>query len=44
VIGFVDDRAQRARLEASGMHMSPDAAHVGEVTASLVEVPWLPFD
>lgn len=48
VFGFIDaadpDFAQAARLGASGVHMSADAAHIGELIASLVESPWLPFD
>ena len=45
VIGFIDQApAQQARLRASGVHMSPDAASIGTLTASLVEYPWLPFD
>jgi len=48
VFGFIDAAdpgfAQAARLSASGVHMSPDAAHIGELIASLVESPWLPFD
>jgi len=48
VFGFIDaadaDPAQAARLSASGVHMSADAAGLGELIASLVECPWLPFD
>ena len=48
VFGFIDaadpDHAQAARLSASGVHMSADAAAIGELIASLVESPWLPFD
>ncbi|AMO23201.1 hypothetical protein GCM10027034_43290 [Ramlibacter solisilvae] len=48
VVGFIDpaDPAlpQQARLRASGVRMSRDAAGIGELTASLVELPWLPFD
>jgi len=48
VIGFIDDadpsRAQTERLRACGVHMSRDAAGIAALTASLVELPWLPFD
>lgn len=48
VIGFIEEadaaRGQQERLRACGVHISADAAHIGELTASLVEVPWLPFD
>lgn len=48
VIGFIDeadpDRAQQERLRACGVHVSRDAASIGELTASLVDPPWLPFD
>ena len=45
VIGFIDEApAQQDRLRASGVHISPDAAAIGTLTASLVEYPWLPFD
>jgi succinyl-CoA synthetase alpha subunit len=48
VIGFIDDTdpalAQRERLRACGVHISADAASIGELTASLVELPCLPFD
>jgi succinyl-CoA synthetase alpha subunit len=48
VIGFIDPadpaHAQRERLAACGVHISRDAARIGELTASLVESPWLPFD
>ena len=48
VFGYIDaadpDSAQAARLSASGVHMSPSAAALGELIASLVESPWLPFD
>lgn len=48
VIGYIDSAdpssAQQAQLRASGVHMSPDAAGIGALTASLVETPWLPFD
>ena len=38
------DRAQAARLRACGAHVSRDASSIGDLTASLVECPWLPFD
>jgi succinyl-CoA synthetase alpha subunit len=48
VIGFIDEAnpapAQEARLRACGVHMTRDAAAIGALTASLVELPWLPFD
>lgn len=48
VIGFIDPadpaHAQQERLRACGVHMSRDAARIGELTASLVDSPWLPFD
>lgn len=48
VIAFIDEAepagAQQARLLASGVHMSRDAAGIGALTASLVASPWLPFD
>lgn len=48
VIGFIDETdaayAQQGRLRACGVHMSRDAATIGELTASLVDSPWLPFD
>ena len=49
VVGFIDEadtsaHAQRELLRACGVHMSRDAAAIGELTASLVEPPWLPFD
>jgi succinyl-CoA synthetase alpha subunit len=48
VIGFIDEtdpeHAQQERLRACGVHMSPTAEGVAELTASLVESPWLPFD
>jgi succinyl-CoA synthetase alpha subunit len=49
VIGFVDDRAATTReqwelLRACGVHLCRDAAAIGELAASLVELPWLPFD
>lgn len=48
VFGFIDDAdadpGQAARLRASGVHMSRDAAGIGGLIASLVEYPLLPFD
>ena len=48
VIAFLDGadpaHAQEERLRASGVHTSRDPATIGELTASLVECPWLPFD
>jgi succinyl-CoA synthetase alpha subunit len=48
VIGFIDQDdaayAQQQRLRACGVHMSREAADIGELAASLVESPWLPFD
>lgn len=48
IIGFIDPadpaHAQQERLRACGVHMSPDAAKIGELTASLVDPAWLPFD
>ena len=48
VFGFIDgadaDHAQAARLSASGVHMGEDVATLGELIASQVECPWLPFD
>ena len=48
VIAYIDSAdpayAQRVQMLASGVHMSPDAAGIGALAASLVEPPWLPFD
>lgn len=48
VIGFIADtdpaRSQQERLRACGVHISRDADSIGELAASLVDVPWLPFD
>ena len=48
VIAFLDGtdpaHAQEERLRACGVHTSRDPATIGELTASLVECPWLPFD
>jgi succinyl-CoA synthetase alpha subunit len=48
VFGFIGeadaDPGQADRLRAAGVHMGGDAATVGELIASLVESPWLPFD
>jgi succinyl-CoA synthetase alpha subunit len=48
VIGFIDGadagHPQEERLRACGVHMSRDAASIGDLAASLVECPWLPFD
>lgn len=49
VIGLIDASdpaaaAQGALLRESGVHISQDSAGLAELTASLVEHPWLPFD
>lgn len=48
VVGFIDAadaaHAQRERLRACGVHIADSPAGIGELTASLVECPWLPFD
>lgn len=48
VIAYIEGadraRAQRERLAACGVHLSPDAAGIGALAASLVPLPWLPFD
>lgn len=49
VIGFIGEEgpaalAQRELLRASGVHISLDSSCLGELTASLVDCPWLPFD
>ncbi len=48
VFGFIDPadahHAQATRLGASGVHMTDDAAGLGEFIAAQVESPWLPFD
>ena len=48
VIGFIEEtdaaRSQKERLRACGVHFSQDVASLGALTASLVELPWLPFD
>ena len=49
VIGFIGESgpaaaAQRELLGACGVHISRDADGLAELTASLVEPPWLPFD
>jgi succinyl-CoA synthetase alpha subunit len=37
-------RSQAERLRASGVHMGRTPASLAELAASLVELPWLPFD
>jgi hypothetical protein len=48
VVGYIDDadpaRSQRTRLQASGAHMTRNPAMLGELTASVVDSRWLPFD
>lgn len=48
VVGYIDDadpaRSQRARLQASGAHMTRNPAMLGELTASVVDSRWQPFD
>lgn len=49
VIGFIGGSdpaaaAQRELLRACGVHISQDATGLAELTASLVDSPWLPFD
>jgi len=48
VVGFIDDASpaqrQRARLQACGAHMTRNPAMLGELTASVVDTRWLPFD
>jgi succinyl-CoA synthetase alpha subunit len=48
LVGFIDETdpaaAQRARLQACGVHMAREAGRIGELVASLVEPAWLPFD
>jgi succinyl-CoA synthetase alpha subunit len=49
VMGFIAEdsagaRAQRELLRACGVRLSRDAGGIGELAASLVELPWLPFD
>lgn len=48
IVGFIDDadpaRAQRTRLQDCGAHMTRNPAMLGELTASVVEPRWLPFD
>lgn len=48
VIGFIGDadpaQAQRARLQQAGAHMTRNPALLGELTASVVDTRWLPFD
>lgn len=46
VISFLDTAAvaQGALLRKSGVHVSQDCAGLAELTASLVDNPWLPFD
>lgn len=49
VIGFIDGndpaaQSQRELLQGCGVHIGRDASTLGELVASLVEFPWLPFD
>jgi succinyl-CoA synthetase alpha subunit len=48
VVGFIDEASpaqpQRARLQGSGAHMTRNPAMLGELTASVVDSRWLPFD
>lgn len=48
LVGFIDDSdpasAQRTRLQKSGAHMTRNLAMLGELTASVVDTRWLPFD
>ena len=48
LVGYIDDdhpsRAQRTRLQDCGVHMTRNPAMLGELTASVVDTRWLPFD
>lgn len=48
VVGFIDDadpaHDQRDRLHQAGAHMTRNPAMLGELTASVVDSRWLPFD
>lgn len=48
VVGFIDDtdpaQAQRARWQQAGAHMTRNPSMLGELTASVVDTRWLPFD
>ena len=48
LVGFIDEAdpagAQRKRLQACGAHMTRNPAMLGELTASVVDSRWLPFD
>jgi len=48
VVGFIDDadpaHEQRDRLHQAGAHMTRNPAMLGELTASVVDSRWLPFD
>lgn len=48
LVGFIDEAdpasAQRTRLQKSGAHMTRNPAMLGELTASVVDSRWLPFD
>ena len=48
LVGFIDEAdpasAQRMRLQQSGAHMTRNSAMLGELTASVVDTRWLPFD
>lgn len=47
-VGFIDDadpaHEQRDRLHQAGAHMTRNPAMLGELTASVVDSRWLPFD
>lgn len=48
LVGYIDDadpaRAQRTRLQDCGVHMTRNPGMLGELTASVVDTRWLPFD
>ncbi|MGM9491178.1 succinate--CoA ligase subunit alpha [Ideonella sp. YS5] len=48
LVGYIDEadpaRAQRTRLQDCGVHMTRNPAMLGELTASVVDTRWLPFD
>lgn len=48
LVGYVEDgvatQAQRATLQGCGVRLATDPALIGELTASVVDCRWLPFD
>lgn len=48
LVGYIEDGAgaavQRSALQACGVQLASDPALIGELTASVVDCRWLPFD